>query len=290
MITKQKKQKVAIQGGRGAFHELAAITFFAESKIEIVPCDTFAEVFSALENESVDYGIVAIENTVAGSILPNYAYLHNGGMQIRGEQYLRIVQNLMALPGQTLNTIQEIHSHPMAILQCGTFLEPLRKNGVKIIDSIDTALSAKWIRDNNLAGIAAIASETAAEMYGLQVLEHSIETNKRNFTRFLILSKEKHKKSGMNGKDVNKSSICFSLPHEAGCLSQVLSILAFYKMNLTKIQSLPIVGIEWEYLFYIDLMFEQYDRYKKAIKAVRPLMERIEILGEYKHGKQPNGN
>lgn len=286
------KITVAIQGGFGAFHELAALKFFGDIPISIVPCDTFSDLFNELEDKKVDCGIVAIENSVAGSLLQNHTFLRESGLTIMGEQYLRIVQNLIALPGQTIDDIKEIHSHPIAIQQCHKFLNELRRKGVRIIDSVDTALSAKWIREENLMGVGALASNLAAEMYNLDILKASVETNKRNFTRFqLITESDKVKElEKIANQTVNKASICFSLPHEQGRLSHVLSVLSFYQMNLTKIQSLPIVGVEWEYFFYIDLVFEDYTRYQQALDAVKPLTEHFQILGEYQNGQRPPEN
>ncbi len=279
--------RVAIQGVAGAFHDMAAKEYFAGHTATIIPCDTFKEAFDAVKENRADTAMVAIENSLAGSLLPNYSLLKNSGLAIAGEIYLRIEQHFMALPGQQIQDIREVHSHPLAIIQCDEFLEPLRKRGVKIIDSIDTALSAKRIAENNLSGVAALASDLAAEMYNLQILARSVETNKRNFTRFMALAPEKlaqslQKESGMQN---NKASLSFTLPHQTGSLSQVLSMLAFYKLNLTKIQSAPIIGKEWEYIFYIDLLFEDYDMYTKALDAVRPIIDQLQILGEYVSAK-----
>ncbi|NTW24075.1 MAG: prephenate dehydratase [Lentimicrobium sp.] len=280
---------IAIQGGPGAFHEMASRKFFEGNEIEIQPCETFEELFYELSRGSIDFGVVAIENSVAGSILHNYNLLRKSGLQITGEVYLRIVQNLMALPGQRIENLREIHSHPVAIQQCNVYLDNLRRKGVRIVESSDTALSAKWISDNKLAGYGALASRLAAEMYGLEVLEEGVEADKANFTRFLIVasSQRNNSHSGLADSAIDKASVCFSLPHEAGSLSQVLSVLAFYNMNLTKIQSLPIVGKAWEYFFLADLMFTSYQRYRMALDAIRPLTDQFEILGEYMHGGMP---
>ena len=286
---KEKTISVAIQGGYGSFHEIAAREFFDGNPIEIMPCDTFEDLFYELSQKKVDSAIVAIENSVAGSILPNYAKLRNAGLWVAGEAYLRIVQNLVALPGQTIDDIREIHSHPVAIQQCSIFLEDLRRKGVRVVESVDTALSAKWISDNNLKGIGAIASKRAAEMYNLQILAEEVEADRQNFTRFLLVSGEEHVLSidKIAGSIIDKSMVCFSLPHKVGSLSQVLSVLAYYQVNLTKIQSLPVIGKAWEYLFHIDLQFSDYKQYRLALDAIRPLTEHLEILGEYKHGAMP---
>ncbi len=289
---KQNIISVAIQGGFGAFHELAARDFFGNIAIEIVPCETFTDLFNELQDKKADCGIVAMENSVAGSLLQNLTLLRESGLTIMGEQYLRVVQNLITLPGQTIDDLREIHSHPIAIQQCAVFLNELRRKGVKIIDSVDTALSVKWIREENLMGVGALGSELAAEMYSMEILKREVETNKRNFTRFQVITESDAVKEleQIANQTINKATLCFSLHHEEGRLSQVLSVLSFYKMNLTKIQSLPIIGVEWEYFFYIDLVFTDYTRYQQALEAVRPLTEQLQILGEYQNGQRPNEN
>jgi len=283
---------VAIQGGYGSFHEIAARKFFNDIKINIVPCDTFNDLFDELKDKKADCAMMAIENSVAGSLLPNYTMLRESKLNVCGEVYLRIEQNLIALPGQKLEDIKEIHSHPIAIQQSMGFLNPLRKKGVKVIESDDTALSAKWIHDEQLKGFAAIAGKLAAEMYHLEIIKENVETNHRNFTRFLLITDNSKvlELEQISNQKINKSSLCFKVSHDEGSLSQVLSVLAFYKMNLTKIQSLPIVGIEWEYQFYIDLMFDEYSRYKLALGAIEPLTKELEILGEYQNGQRPTEN
>lgn len=288
--TSQAKHiSVAIQGGPGAFHEMAARKFFNDQQIDILPCETFEDLFYELREGAVDCGMVAIENSVAGSILPNYALLRESGLRIAGDVYLRIVQHVMALPGQRLEDIREIHSHPVAIQQCNIFLETLRRKGVKIVETTDTAMSAKWIKDNATKGIGAIAGQQAAELYGLEILARGVEADKANFTRFLLISaNERVLLPNYDSEDhIDKASVCFSLPHATGSLSQVLSVLAFYNMNLSKIQSIPIVGKAWEYFFLVDLLFADFQRYRQALDAIRPLTDHLEILGEYKHGDIP---
>jgi prephenate dehydratase len=280
--------RVAIQGFPGAFHDMAARKFFSGSFIEILPCFMFKESFDLVKESKADVAVVAIENSLAGSLLPNYTLLRNSELKISGEIYLRIEQHLMAIKGQTLEDISEIQSHPMAIIQCEEFLEPLRKKGIKIIDTPDTALSAREISEKKLTGVAAIASSLAAEMYSLKIIRQGIETNKRNFTRFLVLTSDD--KYGLvqqhqQVQPANKASVCFSLPHKVGSLSQILSVLAFYKINLTKIQSAPIIGREWEYFFYVDLMFDDKTMYMSSLDAIRPLTDQLQVLGEY-----PSGN
>lgn len=278
--TTTKINRIAIQGGYGAFHEIAAHQYFKNEEIEIVPRNTFKDLFKALKEGKVDYGITAIENSLAGSILPNYNLLLESNMKVIGEIYLRIKQNLVGLPNQSIDQISEVFSHPMAILQCQTFFD--NYPDIKLIDSIDTALSAKKIADEKLTGIAAIASELAAEKYNLDIIAEEIETNKKNYTRFLIL--QDRNGSPFSDKKVNKSSLSFALAHHIGSLSKILSIFSFHEINLSKIQSMPIIGKDWEYQFYVDLEINDYSRYQHALAAIEPFTSDIHILGEYYSG------
>ncbi len=283
------EKKIAIQGISGSFHEIAARRYFNNEAFKTVQCNSFNKLFDTLKAGEADHAVVAIENSVAGSIIPNYAHIKESGLKILGEVYLRIEQHLAGLPGQNIDDITEIHSHPMAIEQCNQYLNPLRRKGVKIISSEDTALSAKRISKSKTKNIAAICSSLAAEIYHLEILAENIETNKKNFTRFLILSNEAYNNDSKQ-LTPDKSGICFKLPHEQGSLSQALSVLAFYKINLTKIQSLPIVGQAWQYLFYVDLVFTDYDKYRLALKAIEPLTSELKILGEYRQATRPHEN
>ena len=276
-------KRIAIQGGAGAYHEIAARTYFEEA-VEIVPCLTFPDLFKVTEEDDKLMAIMAIENTIAGGLLPNHDLLRTNELKIAGEQKIRISHVLAVLPGQQLEDIKEVMSHPMALMQCGAYLNAME--GVKVVEHEDTALAAKEIAEEELAGVAAICSELAAEMYGLEVLAHGIETNKRNFTRFLVLAHEEMVLGLRKSLTIDKASIVFTLPHEEGTLSQVLSVLSFYNINLTRIQSLPIVGIEWEYQFYVDVTFADYKRYQQALEAILPLVGQLKILGEYKEDKQ----
>ena len=278
---------MAIQGVRGSFHEIAAVEYFAGKEINTVPCDTFDDLFRLVKGGKAGYGTVAFENSVAGSILPNYELLRRSHLTVTGEIYLRIIQNLIAMPGQQLKDIREIHSHPMAIQQCSLFLEKMRRDGVKVVETVDTALSAKIISEKKHNGMGAIASSAAAEMYNLSIIRKEIEDDRQNFTRFLIISGSSNGRTGINESTADKAMVCFSLPHKVGSLSQVLSVLAFYQISLTKIQSLPIVGKPWEYLFHIDLVFNDYQRYRMALDAIRPLTEGLEIVGEFRQGVMP---
>ena len=274
----QVMKRVAIQGYSGCFHEQAARIFYDRHEgivPQIVECATFENLYKALETGKADAAIMAIENTVSGGLLPNFELLRKYNVKIKGEIFLRIQQNLMALPGQKIEDIKEVRTHYMAINQTRPFFQSCP--WIRLVESEDTAKSAADIAGQKLKGVGAVASLLAADLYGLEVLEESIETYKQNFTRFLILDdgitvpKEK----------VNKVSLCFTLPHKAGSLAQVLTILSFYDMNLTRIQSLPIPGRTWQYFFYADIKFDSYLRYSQAISAVRPLMEDLNVLGEY---------
>jgi prephenate dehydratase len=228
-------------------------------------------------------GVVAIENTIAGSLLHNYELLRDSGTTIVGEHKLRIKHNCVCLPEDDWDTLTEIHSHPVALAQCQTFLK--RHANLKAVEGYDTAKSAKIIQTNQMKGHAAICSKFAADLYGMKVLEEGIETNKHNFTRFLMVADTWRADDLRNRSQSNKATIVFSLPHSEGSLSQVLSIFSFYKINLTKIQSLPIIGREWEYLFYVDVIFTDYLRFRQSIDAVSPLTRELKILGEYAEGE-----
>ncbi|BBD44247.1 prephenate dehydratase [Petrimonas sp. IBARAKI] len=275
-------KKVAIQGGLGAYHDIAARNYFGE-EIEIVPCLTFKEIFLKAQKDEHLIGIMAIENTIAGGLLLNHDLLKLNDMKIAGEHKLRISHTLSALPGQRLQNIREIVSHPMALMQCSDFIESLPQ--VKVVEHEDTALAAREIMEGNTPGIAAICSKLAAEVYHLEVIREGIETNKRNFTRFLVLAHEEMVGEIRKSSDIDKASLVFVLPHSEGSLSRVLSVLSFYDINLTRIQSLPIIGREWEYQFYIDLTFSNFERYRQSIKAILPLVGNLKVLGEYVEDK-----
>lgn len=277
-------KRVAIQGGAGAYHEQAAREYFNDEELEIVPCATFRDIFVEAANDPLLIGVMAIENTIAGSLLPNHDLLKLNNLQIAGEHKLRISHSLAVLPGTTIDEVKEIMSHPMALMQCEDFIDTLP--GVKVVEHEDTALAARDISENKMRGFAAICSSLAAKMYGLDVIANGIETNKRNFTRFLILAQGDMLKEVQKDNNINKSSLVFVLPHKEGSLSQVLSVLSFYDVNLTRIQSLPIIGSEWEYQFYIDLTFDNYSRYKQSVDAIIPLVSRLKILGEYREEKR----
>ena len=276
-------KKIAIQGMPGSFHDIAAHKFFPNEEIELICCDTFEEIFDRIQEDSTVIGVIAIENTIAGSLLHNYELLRDSGTTIVGEHKLRIKHNCVCLPEDDWDTLTEIHSHPVALAQCQTFLK--RHTNLKAVEGYDTAKSAKIIQTNQLKGHAAICSKFAADLYGMKVLEEGIETNKHNFTRFLVVADTWRADDLRNRSQSNKATIVFSLPHSEGSLSQVLSIFSFYKINLTKIQSLPIIGREWEYLFYVDVIFSDYLRFRQSIDAVSPLTRELKILGEYAEGE-----
>lgn len=274
-------KRVTIQGIAGCFHDAAAREYFAGEPIETVPCETFRQMFDTLQADSALLGIVAIENTIAGSLLQNHELLRNSPMGIIGERKLHIAHVLAALPGDDFSTLTEVNSHPMALMQCEEYL--LQHPQLKMVEHNDTAGAARDIARQQRRGHAAVCGRLAAELYGLNILATDIQTNKRNFTRFLILAHTDALESGAVAQPavIDKASIVFSLPHTQGSLSKILTIFSFYDMNLSKIQSMPIIGREWEYRFYVDLTFDDYQRYRQSITAVRPLMGEFKILGEY---------
>lgn len=276
-------KKIAIQGIPGSFHDIAAHQFFPNEELELICCDTFEEIFDHMKEDSNVIGMLAIENTIAGSLLHNYELLRDSGATIVGEHKLRIKHSCVCLPEDDWDLLTEVNSHPVALAQCQQFLK--RHSNLKVVEADDTAASAELIKRNHLKGHAAICSKYAAELYGMKILEEGIETNKHNFTRFLVVADPWIADDLRERSKVNKANIVFSLPHNEGSLSQVLSIFSFYKINLTKIQSLPIIGREWEYLFYVDVIFNDYLRFRQSIDAVSPLTKELKVLGEYEEGK-----
>ena len=272
--------RVAIQGIAGCYHDAAAREYFAGRNITAVEFESFPALFEAVHYDASLLGIVAIENTIAGSILPNHELLRQSDVRILGEHKMRISHVLAAIPGQTVEDITEVHSHPMALMQCEQFLH--RHPHIRKVERFDTAGSAAEIAANGKPGHAAICGAYAAELYGLEILEREIETNRRNFTRFLVIGDPLVAGESHAAARGNKASLVFTLPHAGGALSKVLTILSFYDMNLSKIQSTPIIGREWEYRFYVDLTFEDPVRFHQAIDAVRPLMRHVQLLGQYK--------
>lgn len=277
-LNEKVMKRIAIQGIKGCFHEQAARLFYEDNGHivpEIVECATFEGLYRSMDSGAADAAVMAIENTVSGGLLPNFELLRKYDRKIKGEVFLRIQQNLMALPGQRIEDIKEVRTHYMAINQTREFFKDYP--WIRLVESEDTAKSAAEVAGEGLRGVGAVASELAAQLYGLEILAESIETYKQNFTRFLILDDSLE----VETDKINKASWCFTLCHKPGSLAHVLTILSFYDMNLTRIQSLPIPGQEWQYFFYVDIKFDDYLRYQQAFSAVRPLMEDIDILGEY---------
>jgi prephenate dehydratase len=276
-MAKQKKVRVSIQGIATSFHEVAALSYFNEP-IETVECLTFHRLCESLKNDEADYAVMAIENSIAGSILPNYFLLQEYHFSIVGELYIPIHMHLLALPGVKLDELKTIESHPMAIRQCSEFLHTL--NGIEIRESDDTALSAKRVGEKKLKDTAAIANEFAAKKYGLAILERRIETHKKNFTRFLILKKRS------NGRvESNKASLSFEVAHSVGSLADALTVFKNYGINLTKIQSIPIIGKPAEYSIHIDVEWRKRKNYDDALGELLRQVKNLNILGEYKKAK-----
>jgi len=276
-MAKTKKTKVAIQGIATSFHEVAALTYF-QGKIETVECLSFHALCESLKHGKSDFAVMAIENSIAGSILPNYFLLQDYHFSIVGEVYLPIHMNLMALPGVAMKDIKTIESHPMAIRQCSEYLHKL--SGIDIRESDDTAFSAKRIKDEKLKDTAAIANEHAAKKFGLKILEKGIETHKKNFTRFLILAKRLKP-----SLESNKASMFFEVANEVGSLADALLIFKEYKINLSKIQSIPIIGKPSEYSIHIDVEWKKRKSYDDALQQVLRQVRNLNVLGEYKKGK-----
>ncbi|MEN7551815.1 prephenate dehydratase [Rapidithrix thailandica] len=274
------KKRIAIQGYEGSFHQIAARAYF-QQPIETLPCPTFPEL-AALSGDPQrsEGGIMAIENSIAGSILPNYSLLQDSELTITGEVYLRIRQNLMALPGQSIEALKEVYSHPMAILQCQQFFKQYPH--IKLIESEDTALSAQRVREQSLKGVGAIASSLAAELFELEILEESIETVKNNYTRFLILS---HPPVREVAPEHNKMSLYFKILHQPGTLAKALNALANVEVNISKLQSFPVPGSEWQYYFHTDIEFETLSQYQQVLETLKPLTEELKVFGTYQKGK-----
>lgn len=270
--------KIAIQGIKGSFHHIVAENYFGEH-IELIECMTFSEMPELLLNGKADYLVMAIENSIAGAILPNYTLIDEYNLAMVGEYYLGINHNLMVMNGQEIEDIKKVYSHPMALLQCRSFFK--KYPHIKLIEDSDTAEVAQRIQKNELKKVGAIASTKAAEIYGLEMIAEQIQTIKNNFTRFVILQKQEL----LNNSEATKASLKFVLKDESGSLGEVLMLLANHKVNLSKIQSLPIIETPWEYAFFADLVFEDYQEYKNALVDMRSKVSSLKILGEYKNNK-----
>ena len=277
--------KVAIQGIKGSFHDIVAKQFFGND-IQLVECMSFAEIPILLKNNEIDCAVMAIENSIAGAILSNYALIDEYDLNIEGEVYLNIHHHLMALKGQNFEDIKEVWSHPMAILQCRKFFRNF--TNIKLIEEKDTAEVAKRIQDEKLKGIAAIASKEAAKLFDLEVLADDIQTIKHNSTLFFILKKEKNSPIHLNkiGGTQSKSSIKFITKHETGNLSEVLAVFAKHEISLTKIQSLPKIDEPWRYAFFIDLVFDDKTLYNDALHLINKKVTHLKVLGEYRQNNR----
>ncbi len=272
--------KIAIQGIKGSFHHIVANKYFGQD-IELVECMSFTEIPALLNQGKVDSAVMAIENSIAGAILPNYALIDEFNLSITGEVYINIHHHLMALKGQTLEDIKEVWSHPMALLQCRKFFR--NKPEFKLIEEKDTAEVAKRIQRDQIKGVAAIASKMAADMYDLTVLKDDIQTIKNNSTRFFILknSDDSPYNPSKLGSVKDKASVKFVTKHDAGSLAEILDIFGKHELNLTKIQSLPIIEKPWNYAFFIDLVIEDFVLYKNALHLISKKVSHLKILGEY---------
>jgi len=270
--------KIAIQGIESSFHHQAVLQLFPNRKIELITCDSFEKVTQSVSNFTADVGVIALENSIAGSILPNYNLIDTGNFKILDEAFLNIDLYIMALEGETIHTIDEIHSHPVALQQCKNYLMRLQPH-CKIIEGKDTASEARRIKENGLSGVAAIAGKQVAEKYGLTILEGSVQNIKENKTRFVVIGRE----TSEIQEKVNKASIKFQLDHSVGSLSNVLQLLSTFDINLTKIQSFPIIGKPWRYSFFIDVLFEDYKLFQEVTFVLEKAVEELKILGVYKH-------
>ena len=269
--------KVSIQGFEGSFHQIAARQFFGK-EIGILPCATFREVIEATKTGETDASVMAIENSIAGSILPNYNLLHKSNLSIIGEVYLPIKQHLLVNPGVKFDDIKEVHSHPIAILQCMDFLS---KHNWKLVETEDTALSAKHIHQRKSKHIAGVAGKLAAELFELEIAAENIHTEKNNYTRFLILQKK-----AVEREDADKASLSFHTDHSRGSLAKVLTKIADGGINLSKLQSFPIPSNAWKYNFHADIEFDSMEQFRTVMKGLEPVTEAIKVYGIYKNGNR----
>lgn len=270
--------KIAIQGIESSFHHQAAMKLFPKNTIELVTCDSFENVTQNVASFKADVGVIALENSIAGSILPNYNLIDAGDFNILDETFLTIDMYVMALEGETIHTIDEIHSHPVALQQCKNYLMRLQPH-CKIIEGKDTASEARRIKELQLKGVAAIAGKQVAEKFGLTILQGSVQNIKENKTRFVVIGRE----SAEISKIANKASLKFELDHSIGSLSNVLQLLSTFDINLTKIQSLPIIGKPWQYAFFIDVLFEDYSLFQEVTNILEKAVKELKVLGVYKH-------
>ncbi|MDO4229823.1 MAG: prephenate dehydratase [Capnocytophaga sp.] len=272
------KQKIVIQGIKGSFHYQAAVEYFGSDNIIIEECNSFDSLTNSVVKNETHIGVMALENSIVGSILPNYALIDRLNLQIIGEHYIDIQQNLMALKGQQIADIKEVYSHPMALLQCKNFFENYPE--IKLVEDTDTASTAKRIQEKQLWGIGAIASKSAAELYQLDIIAHSIQTMKVNSTRFVVIQNNNQLQPE---RHIDKASLKFQVHHKRGSLAAVLNVISDCKINMTKIQSLPVIETPWKYAFFVDIVFEKYEDFEKAHKLLSIMAENFKVLGEYKN-------
>ena len=272
------KKNIGIQGIKGSFHHIVANNFFGK-EIHLAEFLSFEEMIYNLNNGKIDYAVMAIENSTAGSIIPNYALIDEYDVSIVGEYYLQITHNLMALKGQSLEDIKEVQSHPMALLQCRDFFK--NNSSITLVEEKDTAQIAKKIADNKLKGLGAIASELACKIYDLEIIKENIQTIKKNQTRFVILQNIRPSEN----KNINKASLKFELDHKRGSLATILNVLSDCKLNLTKIQSMPKIQTPWRYSFFVDVTFDNMEHYFKAKSIIEIMAKEFKVLGEYKNAK-----
>lgn len=271
--------KIAIQGIKGSFHHQVASANFSD-KVILDECLSFNDLVKSLKNNTSEKAVMALENSIAGSIIPNYALIDKNDLHIIGEYYLGIDMTLMALKGQTIQDIKEVHSHPIALLQCHVFFS--QHPHIKLVESVDTAETARRIQQENIKGIAAVASPIAAQMYDLEILASGIHSIKNNTTRFVIL---KTTNKVLPQEEINKASLKFELDDTPGSLATVLNVMNNCKLNLTKIQSMPIIESPFQYSFFVDVVFTKYKHYEKAKKIIELMTTHFKVLGEYKNGK-----
>ena len=272
------KKNIGIQGVKGSFHHIVANSYFGE-EISLTEFLSFEEMISTLCKDQIDYAVMAIENSTAGSIIPNYALIDEYDVNIVGEYYLQIIHNLMALKGQSINDIKEVQSHPMAFLQCRDFFK--KNPNITLVEEKDTAQIAKKIAKNKILGLGAIASKLASKIYELNIINDNIQTIKKNQTRFVILQNN----NTIKNDNINKASLKFELDHKRGSLATILNVLSDCKLNLTKIQSMPKIQTPWRYSFFVDVTFDKLEYYLKAKSIIEIMAKEFKVLGEYKNSK-----
>lgn len=272
------KKNIGIQGVKGSFHHIVANSYFGE-EISLNEFLSFEEMISTLCKDQIDYAVMAIENSTAGSIIPNYALIDEYDVNIVGEYYLQIIHNLMALKGQSINDIKEVQSHPMALLQCRDFFK--KNPNITLVEEKDTAQIAKKIAKNKILGLGAIASKLASKIYELNIINDNIQTIKKNQTRFVILQNN----NTIKNDNINKASLKFELDHKRGSLATILNVLSDCKLNLTKIQSMPKIQTPWRYSFFVDVTFDKLEYYLKAKSIIEIMAKEFKVLGEYKNSK-----